>query len=265
MLTRNFSIALDTLITPPHQPPQKAAQHHAAQFSQMYGSRRIPETPRLSDADPMLPPQKTPLWVPDTGTGEQNHRILSVEKSPPGSASPTGITGGKAPLRIPRVEQRGLCFLGRMGSGKGGRGERQHLPRGRRCRGCWRLSSSHRTTSQPRRKLFPAPGRHRRPPALRPSIPREPQRSRGGEGKSEAREGGRSGLSDPPQGSFPAARSRSTPRARSVLGTPGGGTRCPGRRARERGWREGGKGGCRPYLSALVNLRKAWRRSWKER
>lgn len=103
------------------------------------------------------------------------------------------------------------------------------------------------------------------PPALRPSIPREPQRSRGGEGKSEAREGGRSGLSDPPQGSFPAARSRSTPRARSVPGTPGGGTRCPGRRARERGWREGGKGGCRPYLSALVNLRKAWRRSWKER
>lgn len=27
----------------------------------------------------------------------------------------------------------------------------------------------------------------------------------------------------------------------------------------------GGKRGCRPYLSALVNLRKAWRRSWKER
>lgn len=143
----------------------------------------------------------------------------------------------------------------------------------------WLLGSG-QTTSLLRCKLFPAPGKHRRPPPRTPALAEHPLGSRS---RAAAAKGGRAatnGLSDPLQGSFPAAESPSCAR-RFLQRLPRRGTRSmpllQGAEARGDAvsrrpppgdnTQEGVLRGVvpRPYLSALVNLRKAWRRSWKER
>lgn len=178
-------------------------------------------------------------------------------KEPPSAgARRRGTTGGRAPVRSPRVQEHGLGFLGSalgdLGQERARGGPAPALGLGWALPARVRLSGGGPATSRPRGELFPAPGQAPRVP--RPSIPGEPER-RGG------KEGG-AGVTP-----FPKA-----PDAPALPPAPRhGGCRFPGPAAGDAVSHPLGKGFCggggvpRPYLSALVNLRNAWRRSWKER
>lgn len=197
---------------------------------------------------PPPPPKHQPSpWVPDTGAGWQPE------------AKPTG--GGAWAL-----------ILGGWGQERGGGNTcpREGLP----------ARAGSRTAAQQLpllcRKLFPKDrGRHRGRPPPSASFPR-------GAGAGKGR-GGRPVMGYPiPRRALsrrlrapnaPGASSSTPPRARSMpllRGPEGwegvlGGCGVPPPPSPGHPTGEGLLGGSRPYLSALVNLRKAWRRSWKER
>lgn len=164
------------------------------------------------------------------------------------------------------MEQRGLVFEeNRVRKGEMGRGvapaPRTELP------GVLAALEQPPNNFPAPPQTFPSAGEAPPPPRAPAEHPPGAAGAAAGKGRAErGREGGRELRAvRSPAGLLPGGSEPLPARARSVPAIPGGGDAASRAPRSGTGLAAAGRKGCHPYLSALVNLRKAWRRSWKER